>query len=175
MQSISPIFVVAIIFLLSLLGAFVLFKFLKSYAKIQRKGYQAGGALAGFLLIYAALYSSYDRIEQARIAEARTEREAALDAQLWTISGTVMRSDTTVHDGIVVRLVPPVPTTASDLGGHFRLENVRLKKGAALPEINVESPSYFPMPFVLNPENSVSDSGRLTLKIKDTIKLDRVR
>jgi hypothetical protein len=175
MQAINPIYVVAIIFLLSLTGAYVLFKFLKSYARIQRKDYQAGGALAGFLLIYAALYSSFDRIEQARITEARSAREAAQSAQSWTIEGRAMRSDTTVHDGIVVTYQPPEPMAVSDKGGNFRLDHIPLKKGDPLPELKFESESYFPMPLVLDPVNSVTDSSRMTIKLKDTIKLDRVR
>lgn len=175
MESINPIFVVSIIFLLSLSGAFVLFKLLKSYARIQRKGYQAGGALAGFLLIYAALYSSYDRIEQARIVEARTEREEALGTQDWSITGTVLRSDTTVHDGIVVTYQPPAPMAVSDARGYFRLDHIPLKKGAPLPELKIESNAYYPLPVVLDPENAVRDSSRKTIKLKDTIALDRVR
>lgn len=51
--------VVTILFTLSLLAAWVLFNVLKSTATITKKEYQVGGAAAGFLLIYAALYYSY--------------------------------------------------------------------------------------------------------------------
>ena len=74
--------VVSVIFALSLVGAFVLFKFLKSAAIIKRPGYQAGGALAGFLLIFGALYVSYSELE----ANA-AERAAAV--ALWTVAGDV--------------------------------------------------------------------------------------
>lgn len=181
MNEINPIFVVSAIFLLSLLGAFVLFKFLKAYARIRRKGYQAGGALAGFLLIYGALYTSYDRIENARIEEAKLERQAneqrdaTLNSQSWSITGTVVRGDTTVHNGIVVRLIPPVPATSSDLSGNFRLDNVHLKSPDAYPEIYVESQSYYPISYGLNRDNAVTDNVNQTIKLKDTIKLDRVK
>lgn len=49
-------------FLLSLLGAYVLFKYLKSEAQVSSRWYQAGGALAGFVIIYGLLYGSYYQI-----------------------------------------------------------------------------------------------------------------
>ena len=51
--------VVTILFTLSVLGAWILFRLLKSKVWINNAQYQVGGAGAGFLLIYAALYQSY--------------------------------------------------------------------------------------------------------------------
>lgn len=47
----DPVVVYVIIFLLSLLAAIVLFKVLVSRATIKKKGWSAGGAIAGFLII----------------------------------------------------------------------------------------------------------------------------
>jgi hypothetical protein len=55
--------IVSILFVLSLLGATVLFKFFKSSAIIKNKKYQAGGAIAGFILIFGVLYTTYANIE----------------------------------------------------------------------------------------------------------------
>ena len=57
--------VISVIFVLGLGGAVVLFKFFKSSAIITSKKYQAGGAIAGFIIIYGLLYTSYLRIEKS--------------------------------------------------------------------------------------------------------------
>jgi len=58
----ETLIVLIIVALLSLLAAIVLFKVLKSTALIKKAGYQAGGALAGFIIIYSTLYYSYDSL-----------------------------------------------------------------------------------------------------------------
>jgi len=62
----STLLVISVIFLLSLAGAVILFKFFKSSAFISSRKYQAGGAIAGFVIIYGLLYTSYARIEQSQ-------------------------------------------------------------------------------------------------------------
>jgi hypothetical protein len=47
----DPVTVFVLLFLLSLLAAYILFKLLDSRATIKRKGWSAGGAIAGFLII----------------------------------------------------------------------------------------------------------------------------
>ena len=61
----NDLLAVAALFACSLVAAVVLFKVLQSTAVIQKKEYQVGGAAAGFLLIYAALYSSYHQLQSA--------------------------------------------------------------------------------------------------------------
>ncbi len=60
----GPFVIVGIVFILSLTGAFILFKFFKSTAIIKNKNYQAGGDIAGFILIFGALYGAYDTLEK---------------------------------------------------------------------------------------------------------------
>jgi hypothetical protein len=55
--------VVAILFLLSLSAAVILFKYLKSSATVTDERYQAGGAIAGFIIISGILYPAYYTIE----------------------------------------------------------------------------------------------------------------
>jgi len=57
------VLVIATFFSLSLLGAYVLFKFLDSQALIDDKRYKAGGAIAGFILIYGCLFGAYYKLE----------------------------------------------------------------------------------------------------------------
>lgn len=165
MKEYLPIMVVAVIFMLSLGGAIVLFKFLKSSALVKRAGYQAGGALAGFLLIYGTLFYSYEKMNPSgEGAEQKT----------WTIVGTVKKEGNPKHDGIVVRHVPPAPSTLTDASGLFRLENVRSLTKSGFPEIYIESDGYYPRTLTLNEGNAVIESGQQTIRLKDELKISKV-
>ena len=52
-----PIVFYLIAFLASLLGTFLLFKFLKASAEIIKPTWRAGGALAGFIIIFAISFN----------------------------------------------------------------------------------------------------------------------
>jgi hypothetical protein len=143
--------VVTVIFILSLAGAFILFKFLKSFALIKKVGYQAGGAIAGFLLIYGALYYSFDNLlETVEVWKPKT----------WAIVGMVKRQNDTKHESIRIKHIPPRPSTLTDESGSFRLENVRVIRGEGWPEIYFESDGYYPMtyPIIIKKENAVLEN-----------------
>jgi hypothetical protein len=88
----KELFAVALLFGLSLGAAWVLFKVLGSTAAVTRKEYQLGGAAAGFLIIYSALYGSYSQLVHQKIDDIQKEaqqevgaakdRAAACDAKL---------------------------------------------------------------------------------------------
>jgi hypothetical protein len=84
---VSNLTAVAVLFACSLVAAFVLFKILQSTAAIQKKEYQVGGAAAGFLVIYAALYGSYAQLQKAPIAACQAQ--LALDEHELGIQGIV--------------------------------------------------------------------------------------
>jgi len=65
--------VVTILFTLSLLAAWILFKFLQSTAAITKKEYQMGGAAAGFLIIYGALYYSYSGLAKSALDDSKRQ------------------------------------------------------------------------------------------------------
>src|ERR1039458_3589843 len=65
--------VVTILFTLSLLAAWILFKFLQSTAAITKKEYQMGGAAAGFLIIYGALYYSYSGLAKSALDDSKQQ------------------------------------------------------------------------------------------------------
>jgi hypothetical protein len=78
------VFILSIIFSLSLIAAIVLFKVLKSTAIVKKAGYQAGGALAGFIIIYGSLYQSYSTLCN-KIPESTVKKDYILksDIQLY--------------------------------------------------------------------------------------------
>jgi hypothetical protein len=62
----NPLVVVPILFGLSMLAAVILFKFFQATAFITTKEYQLGGAIAGFVIVYLILNSSYNTISGAK-------------------------------------------------------------------------------------------------------------
>jgi hypothetical protein len=54
--------IVACFFLLSLLAAFILFALLQSYAMVEQASYRLGGAVAGFVVVFTLLFTSYSRL-----------------------------------------------------------------------------------------------------------------
>lgn len=166
MSEYLPITIVTIMFLMSLIGAYVLFKLLKSTAVIKRTGYQAGGALAGFLLIYGILFYSYDKMTQPN-----SQPEPVTT---WTITGIVKRDSTKKHDGISIRHMPPAPNTYTDASGFFRLENVRNINKDGYPELYIENDGYFPLPFIITDSNAVIDKNKQTIRLRDDLKIYKV-
>ena len=136
----SPLVAISIFFVLSLIGAIVLFRYLKSSATITKPGYQAGGAIAGFLLIYAILYTSYISIHQD------TDFNNKMD---WTIIGSVKKEGSRLNDGVEVTAYPPSPTIISNKSGEFRLQGIKMtqKDIEALKflELNVQASGFFDM------------------------------
>jgi hypothetical protein len=84
---VSSLSAVATLFACSLVAALVLFKILQSTAAIQKKEYQVGGAAAGFLVIYAALYGSYAQLQKAPLAACQAQ--LAVDEHELPIQGVV--------------------------------------------------------------------------------------
>lgn len=116
----NDLLVVVALFACGLAAAVVLFKILKSTAVIQKKEYQVGGAAAGFLLIYAALYGSYDQLRGRSIAQQQQDKSlAACQAALLddvTIQGTI---DPPIKQATVI--LGRDSTTADD-NGRFSLK-----------------------------------------------------
>ena len=121
---------VAIIFALSLVGAVVLFRFFKSSAIIKKKAYQAGGAVAGFAIIYSLLFGSYYQIESME--------KRKLEAAIHALEEKVKKLDIDVVSGVVapdnqpvkVRLV--IDAVEPDSDGKFKFK---------VPRILLESPT----------------------------------
>ena len=106
----NPVWALAILVGLSLGASVVLFKLLKSSAVVQTAKYQAGGALAGFVIIFSSLYFCYDRIE----ATHHQHLPEIIDG--------------TIEPGMRAEDLPALPVSLSvstnnpDSNGNFRLE-----------------------------------------------------
>ncbi len=114
-----PFVIVAGLFTLSLVSAIVLFKFLKSTALIKNQSYQAGGAIAGFIIVYGMLHWSYTQ------TAGYTDTIASLTKQVqdfqqstraMTVTGTVTPS---TSDTQVLIAAWEAPT---DMSGAFSLK-----------------------------------------------------
>lgn len=109
--------VVTVIFLLSLIGSFVLFRFFKSMAIIKGKTYQAGGAVAGFILLYSVLYGSYYKIEEGEYRKIVNEYKALLEKiEPKPITGRIKPYKKNT------KVVLAVKETDLDSSGRFRLQ-----------------------------------------------------
>ena len=107
--------VVSTLFSLSLLGAFVLFYFLKATAVVKNKRYQAGGALAGFIVLYSALSGSHIYIEENDCQQIIHDyEEMEKYSQNTVIKGQVNPSKD-------VELILAVRRTNPDKSGKFKL------------------------------------------------------
>ena len=153
--------VVSVMFLLSLVGAFVLFKLLKSAALIQRAGYQAGGALAGFLLIFGTLYFSYDKLLTKQL-----ETETKVD--LWVIVGKVTRQDQTLHGFIEVSVLPPPQSALSESKGSFRFQRVEII-GEQWPELKFDADGYYTETKVLSEEVADIDRDQKRIELHPVV------
>lgn len=157
-------FLTIVYFILSLIGAFVLFKLLKSTAIVKKAGYQAGGALAGFLIIYITLVSSSERL---------SKNEKSCEPELWTVEGRIEKEGKATHDGIIIKQMPPELSTITDVGGSFRLENVRLKEGE-WPELRLESKNYLSVSIDLDETKAEKNVDKKKIKLRKIEKLSKV-
>lgn len=157
-------FLTIVYFILSLIGAIVLFKLLKSTAVIKKAGYQAGGALAGFLLIYIALVSSSERL---------SKNEKSCEPEPWTVEGTIKKEGEETHEGIIIKYTPPEPSTKTDERGSFSLRDVKLGEGK-WPELRLESKNYFPLSIELNETTAEKDIKKKKIKLKNIEKLGKL-
>lgn len=59
---IVSLIIIIVLFLLSLTAAVILFAFFKSTAVVTSKRYQAGGAIAGFIIVFGLLHLSFVKV-----------------------------------------------------------------------------------------------------------------
>ena len=106
--------VVIMIFLMSMAGAYILFKTLKATAIIKNAKFQAGGALAGFIILYATMFQSFQSLHN--IEETESKLKIALKSlERSEIDGTIFPS---AQDA---KIVLAVQQTDADDNGKFKL------------------------------------------------------
>ena len=110
----ESLFVVTAMFFMSLIGAYILFAVLKSVAQINNKAYQAGGALAGFIILYATLFQSYQSLHHIEVTEKELKTAQKL-LEKNEINGTLIPSSQTA------KIVLAIQQTDADDNGKFKL------------------------------------------------------
>jgi len=121
---------VGVVFTLSLVGAVVLFRFLKSSALIKAKTYRAGGAVAGFAIIYYLLSGSYYKIEALKNQELKSRIED-LKEQLKQLDTTIVSGEVEPdRQPVKVRLV--FDAVEPDSEGKFNFQ---------VPRVVLDSPT----------------------------------
>lgn len=108
-----------IFFLLSLLGAIVLFKFLKSSAIIKNAKYKAGGAIAGFVILFTSLTVFYDNKTNDELNKLRDDYNSLKEKiKLQKINGSLIPSDASgeYEENLVILAVQQ---TDPDINGRF--------------------------------------------------------
>lgn len=98
----SELSAVAVVFLLSLVGAWVLFKWLSSTAAVTKKEYQLGGAAAGCVILFSVLYAAYNHLVGLKLED--------LQAQLKACAG---QRDVEEHEVHIMGTVVPTPQRAT--------------------------------------------------------------
>lgn len=113
---------IASFFFLSLVGAVVLFKFFKSTAAVQSKQYQAGGAIAGFIIIFMLLTFSYERIKN----DTEIQQKNALDSTRQELDHAKEKLLRESIEGVITpyasdtKIVLAVQQTEADMQGKFK-------------------------------------------------------
>jgi hypothetical protein len=189
--------VIAVLFLLSLLAAYVLFKWLDSAAIIKRQGYQAGGAFAGFLLIFGSLTVAHFKLvglgsehlrlksedlsqevlvlsEQVEaLRRAAKEQASRSGSEYWTVRGMVVRQDKEpqLNQGVSIGVIPH-RSTESDSTGKFCLRYLKIgREEQYLRELQFGSEGYYLTSQILSRETAVFDEKAKTITLKDSIEL----
>jgi hypothetical protein len=74
-----PLVIISVLFGLSLLAAYVLFKVLKSTATVTKPEYQLGGAAAGFVVILTLLSVTYIQVDNKKQQDNINDLRRKLD------------------------------------------------------------------------------------------------
>lgn len=159
-----PLVAVVVIFCLSLGGAYVLFRTLQATAVLKTVRGQAGGALAGFLMVFGALDGTYLKLlptaeelrglheENTRLEARLQELERETDSEVWTLAGEVRRADDPSAAGLEVVVFPPNPRQLVPAHGGFRFESLEVVNGV-WPELHVSADGYYPETLILAEEH----------------------
>lgn len=105
---------VIVIFSMSLFGSYVLFKILKATAVIKNEKFQAGGALAGFIILYVTMFQSYQPLRDAKDTENKLAETRALLANR-TIKGSLIPNLSNT------KIILATQQTDTDSEGKFKL------------------------------------------------------
>lgn len=162
-----PLFFFVIDFLLSLICTFILFKFLKSSASIIKPTWRAGGAIAGFIIIFSmSFYFTDSWIDKYKIWEQETKS--------YDIDGVILLDSALYHDGIDIIEMPPSERTHTNKDGSFTLKGVKFYQNEISGfKIKAERNEYITFRKEFDTAEFEINEHKLIITIKDTIKLKK--
>lgn len=155
----NPLVVVPILFALSLLASVILFKFFKSTAVVRSTKYQAGGAIAGFIIVYGILHMSFYKISgYEATAEAQKKEIEELNGKVTAYSDYQKARDI---EGVVdpysdhTKVVLAVTEADLPINKKFRMSApcIDLSKGTYTLYVLKEGRSY---PYEIFPDENIS-------------------
>lgn len=117
----SAVIVIAF-FSCSLLASYVLFRLLKSTARVGKSSWQAGGALAGFVIVFLSMQGTYKSISDIESTKARlTSTEADLQSAKQQLAAKTIAGK--IQPNLVeTKVVLAVAATDPDGNGLFRFD-----------------------------------------------------
>ena len=114
--------IVVVFFLCSLAASYVLFKLLRSQARVGKSSWQAGGALAGFVIVFLAMQTTYKSISDIESVKGRLN---ATEAELKSVKAQLAAKTITgkIQPNLVeTKVVLAVAATDPDGNGRFRVD-----------------------------------------------------
>ena len=172
-----------ILFVLSLIGAYVLFKMLKSTAVLNEKKKQITGALVGFIIIYGLLFSvSYklrgsvpDKVHtelKKKYEDKMAEIIATWKPQEWTVEGNINKEESQSYLGIQVQYQPPSPALVIDKeDGHFVLYRVSIVQGIGWPRLKFFCQGYNPDSYYIDSRIDIVNEAERIIRLGNPVEL----
>ncbi|MEI7981785.1 MAG: hypothetical protein WCI71_09015 [Bacteroidota bacterium] len=159
-----PLVILLAAFLLSLLATWILFRFLKSNATVIQPKWRAGGAIAGFILLFGMTFSFADSWLTKYIYATRR----------FNISGTVTLDQGYFHDGTTVEEMPPAAYVLTAKDGSYTLPGIRYD-AREISEVTVAfaHENFIPVKHTFGSAEFTVDWERLQISIRDTVRLRR--
>jgi len=165
-----PLVIISVLFGLSLLAAWILFKVLQSTATVSKPEYQLGGAAAGFVVILTLLSVTYIQVDDKRNQNKITEITKQLaDATTKASNGTECLAQQSANEVIYSGTVTPPLTYATVVLG---VSEVPLQRdGRFAIKVHNVKPSDFPYIYVIGEDANApykqvfakDDPGNLTI------------
>jgi len=175
-------------FVLSLIGTYVLFKILKSKATINERKKLIRGALAGFLILFVSLTQSFyflflhDSISITEYSKRIEEYERRIreiketwEPQVWTVSGYIIKENSTAAEQINVNYFPPSPgINYYPVQRRFHLYNVKICKADQWPTVQFTCEGYYPEDYQISPGTADINEKYKSIKLKNEIRLTKI-
>jgi hypothetical protein len=192
MEQYEPMIACIVFFFLSLTGAYVLFKKLKSTGSMNTPGRSLGGAIVGFVVIFGLLFYAYDALRGSvsnstyqkaiknseetvkKYEQAISQLKEELKPQEWTITGHIEIENPSPSDKIDVRYQPPSPKLEIIPQAHrFYLYRVKMVPIIGWPKFQffsiIFSSSIIPEDFEIDPKNDKIDEKEKVVTLKSPI------